>query len=40
MILRKPIQLKSKGVNFIEEPNKMAWGIYAKFLDIDGNEFH
>ena len=32
-------KLKSKGVNFVEEPRKMAWGTYAKFVDIDGNEF-
>jgi lactoylglutathione lyase len=32
-------ELKSKGVNFIEEPKKMAWGTYAIFVDIDGNEF-
>jgi lactoylglutathione lyase len=31
--------LRSKGVNFIEEPKKMAWRTYAKFVDIDGNEF-
>jgi lactoylglutathione lyase len=29
--------LRSKGINFIEEPKKMAWGTYAKFVDIDGN---
>jgi lactoylglutathione lyase len=33
------IYLKSKGVNFVEEPKKMAWGMYAKFVDIDGKEF-
>jgi lactoylglutathione lyase len=32
-------KLKSKGVNFVEQPKKMAWGTYAKFVDIDGNEF-
>jgi lactoylglutathione lyase len=32
-------KLRSKGVNFVEEPKKMAWGTYAKFIDIDGNEF-
>jgi lactoylglutathione lyase len=32
-------ELKSKGINFIEESKKMAWGTYAKFVDIDGNEF-
>jgi lactoylglutathione lyase len=39
VILRNLTKLKSKGVNFIEEPKKMAWGTYAKFIDIDGNEF-
>ena len=32
-------ELKSKGVDFVEDPKRMAWGAYAKFLDIDGNEF-
>jgi lactoylglutathione lyase len=33
-------ELKSKGVNFIEEePKKMAWGTYAKFVDTNRNEF-
>jgi hypothetical protein len=28
------------GVNSLEEPKKMvAWGTYAEFVDIDGNEF-
>jgi hypothetical protein len=31
--------LRSKGVNFVEEPKKMAWGMCTKFVDIDGNEF-
>ena len=30
-------ELKSK--SFVEEPKEMAWGIYTKFDDIDGNEF-
>ncbi len=32
-------ELKSKGVNFLGEPEKMHWGSYVKFLDLDGNEF-
>lgn len=32
-------ELKSKGVNFIEEPKKMTWETYAKFVDTDRNEF-
>jgi lactoylglutathione lyase len=31
--------LRPKGVNFIEEPKKLAWGTYAKFADVDGNKF-
>jgi predicted enzyme related to lactoylglutathione lyase len=31
--------LKSRGVDFIEEPKKMAWGRFARFRDPDGNEF-
>jgi hypothetical protein len=39
MIFEKTyMELKSKGVNFAEEPKKMAWRTFAKFVDIDGNE--
>ena len=31
--------LKDKGVEFTEDPKRMAWGTYAKFRDPDGNEF-
>lgn len=32
--------LKSKGVEFREEPTKQEWGMYqAIFMDPDGNEF-
>ena len=31
--------LKDRGVEFVDEPKKMAWGSYAKFRDFDGNEF-
>jgi lactoylglutathione lyase len=31
--------MKSRGVTFIEEPKTMPWGSYARFQDIDGNEF-
>ena len=31
--------LKDRGVDFTEEPDKMAWGTFAKFRDTDGNEF-
>jgi len=32
-------KLKSRGVKFTQEPERMPWGTYAKFVDIDGNEF-
>ena len=31
--------LKAKGVNFVEGLKEMVWSTYAKFVDIDGNEF-
>lgn len=31
--------LTSKGVKFTQEPKNMAWGTYAIFTDIYGNEF-
>ncbi|MBW5446902.1 VOC family protein [Cohnella sp. CFH 77786] len=32
-------RMKSAGVKFLEEPNAMPWGTYARFQDEDGNEF-
>jgi lactoylglutathione lyase len=32
-------EMKERGVTFVEEPKKMAWGSYARFQDPDGNEF-
>lgn len=32
-------RLAGNGVEFMEPPNQMAWGTYARFKDIDGNEF-
>lgn len=32
-------ELKSRSVKFTQEPKRMPWGTYAKFVDIDGNEF-
>jgi lactoylglutathione lyase len=32
-------EMSEKGVKFLEEPQKMPWGTYARFEDIDGNEF-
>jgi predicted enzyme related to lactoylglutathione lyase len=32
-------QLKSRGVEFSEEPHEQPWGTYAIFKDPDGNTF-
>ena len=32
-------ELKSRGIEFTQEPERMAWGICAKFIDPDKNEF-
>jgi predicted enzyme related to lactoylglutathione lyase len=32
-------RMKEAGVTFLEEPNPMPWGTYARFQDEDGNEF-
>jgi predicted enzyme related to lactoylglutathione lyase len=32
-------QLKSRGVEFVEAPQKQPWGTYAIFKDPDGNTF-
>jgi lactoylglutathione lyase len=32
-------RLKANGVHFLEPLNKMAWGTFARFGDLDGNEF-
>ena len=32
-------RLKNNGVELIDEPQKMQWGTFVKFNDIDGNEF-
>jgi len=31
--------LKSKGVEFVQEPQKADWGTAAIFQDADGNKF-
>jgi lactoylglutathione lyase len=31
--------LAERGVRVIDQPNRMAWGTYAKIADLDGNEF-
>ncbi len=32
-------QMKANGVTFLEELKTMQWGTYARFADLDGNEF-
>lgn len=32
-------ELTARGVKFTAPPTKESWGVYAKFVDPDGNEF-
>ena len=32
-------ELKAKGVEFVQEPQKADWGTAAIFKDVDGNQF-
>ena len=32
-------ELKAKGVEFVQEPQKADWGTAAIFKDVDGNRF-
>src|ERR1041385_3117272 len=32
-------ELKTKGVEFVMEPQKAPWGTFAMFKDQDGNQF-
>lgn len=32
-------ELSGRGVEFSEEPSEQPWGMWARFKDIDGNEF-
>jgi lactoylglutathione lyase len=32
-------RLNTNGVKITKQPEKMSWGTYATFADIDGNEF-
>ena len=32
-------ELKSRGVDFISEPQKQPWGTFCMFKDPDGNQF-
>jgi predicted enzyme related to lactoylglutathione lyase len=31
--------MTANGVYFTQSPTKMPWGPFAKFQDLDGNEF-
>ena len=31
-------ELADRGVHFSQPPRKMAWGLFASFKDVDGNE--
>lgn len=31
--------MAGRGVNFLEEPQRMPWGTFVRFRDPDGNEF-
>lgn len=31
--------LKTRGVQFKEPPNKQHWGMFTQFVDLDGNTF-
>ncbi len=32
-------ELNGRGVEFSEKPSEQPWGMWARFKDIDGNEF-
>lgn len=32
-------EMKAKGVEFVQEPQKADWGTAAIFVDADGNKF-
>jgi len=32
-------QLRQRGVEFVQEPQRQPWGTFAKFQDPDGNQF-
>lgn len=32
-------ELRKKGVRFMQKPKREPWGIYAIFLDLEGNQF-
>ena len=33
------MEMKAKGVEFVQEPQKADWGTAAIFKDLDGNQF-
>lgn len=37
--LRSNYVLKSRGVEFVQEPTKADWGMSAIFKDVDGKVF-
>ncbi len=32
-------RMAANGVTFLQAPNQMAWGTYATFEDVDGNQY-
>jgi predicted enzyme related to lactoylglutathione lyase len=32
-------EMSARGIEFVDPPQAMAWGSFAKFRDPDGNEF-
>jgi lactoylglutathione lyase len=32
-------EMRSRGVTFTQEPDEQPWGVYAQFVDPDGNQF-
>ena len=32
-------EMRSRGVTFTQEPDEQPWGVYAQFVDPDGNSF-
>jgi len=32
-------EMKARGVEFVQEPQKADWGTAAIFRDVDGNQF-
>lgn len=32
-------ELRGRGVTFTQEPDEQPWGVYAQFVDPEGNQF-